>query len=166
MSSIIHTLQNLFCTETTGEPQGLPPKDLYHKFYPSSTLHEIKTEDGFTISCRQRKCTHNSSKLEGPKQLYPVLLLNGYSSDSYWLPTEPNDLVRTLLEEGHEIWLLQPRLHPLNPSNNFTIEDIGRFDVPAGKEHRNIHHLKSILTTRSNVFESSQFSLYFFLLQQ
>lgn len=103
-------------------------------------------EDGFTISCRQWKCTHNSSKLEGPKQLYPVLLLNGYSSDSYWLPTEPNDLVRTLLEEGHEIWLLQPRLHPQNPSNNFTIEDIGRFDVPAGKEYRNIPLLKSMFT--------------------
>ena len=50
------------------------------------------------------------------------------------------------LEEGHEVWLLQPRIHPLNPSNNFTIEDIGRFDVPAGKEFRNIPHLKSILT--------------------
>jgi hypothetical protein len=54
------------------------------------------------------KCTQNSSKLEGPKQQYPVLLLNGYSTESYWLPTEPNDLVRTLLEEGHDIWLLQP----------------------------------------------------------
>ncbi|KAK9985864.1 hypothetical protein SO802_030815 [Lithocarpus litseifolius] len=88
-------------------------------------------KDGFIISCRQWKCTQNSSKLEGPKQPYPVLLLNGYSTESYWLPTEPNDLVRTLLEEGHEVWLLQPRLHPLNPSNNFTTEDIGGFDVPA-----------------------------------
>ncbi|KAK9985861.1 hypothetical protein SO802_030812 [Lithocarpus litseifolius] len=132
---ICHLLYTLYRTYFVQKPQGshkdFPPKDLYYKFYPSSTLHEIKTEDGFTISCRQWKCTHNSSKLEGPKKLYPVLLLNGYSSDSYWLPTEPNDLVRTLLEEGHEIWLLQPRLHPLNPSNKFTIEDIGRFDVPA-----------------------------------
>ncbi|KAM4090358.1 hypothetical protein ACJW30_09G055500 [Castanea mollissima] len=132
MSSIIHTLQNLFPTETTREPQGshkdFTPSDLYLKFYPSSTLHEIKTEDGFIISCRQWKCNHISR----PKQPYPILLLNGYSTENYWLPTEPNDLTRTLLEEGHEVWLLQPRLHPLNPSNNFTIEDIGRFDVPAG----------------------------------
>ena len=103
-------------------------------------------EDGFIISCRQWKCNQNFSKLEGPKQPYPILLLNGCSTESYWLPTEPNDLIRTLLEEGHEVWLLQPRLHPLNPSNNFTIEDIGRFDVPAGKEFRNMPHLKSILT--------------------
>jgi hypothetical protein len=90
-------------------------------------------EDGCFISCRQWKCTQNPSRLEGPKQLNPVLLLNGHSTEKYWLPTEPNDLVRTLLEEGHETWLLQPRLHPLNPSKEFTIEDIGRFDVPAGK---------------------------------
>ncbi|GMY25282.1 Long-chain-alcohol oxidase FAO4B [Fagus crenata] len=114
-----------------GSHKDFTPSDLYLKFYPSSTLHEIKTEDGFIISCRQWKCTHDSSKLDGPKQQYPVLLLNGYFTESYWLPTEPNDLVRTLLEEGREVWLLQPRLHPLNPSNNFTIEDIGRFDVPA-----------------------------------
>ncbi|KAG2683001.1 hypothetical protein I3760_10G011700 [Carya illinoinensis] len=100
------------------------------KRYPSSTLHEIKTEDGFFISCRQWKCTQIPLTLEGPKQPKPVLLLNGHA-ESYSLPTEPNDLVRTLLEEGHETWLLQPRLHPLNPSNYFTIEDIGRFDVPA-----------------------------------
>lgn len=89
-------------------------------------------EDGFFISCRQWKCTQIPLTLEGPKQPKPVLLLNGHA-ESYSLPTEPNDLVRTLLEEGHETWLLQPRLHPLNPSNYFTIEDIGRFDVPAGK---------------------------------
>lgn len=70
-------------------------------------------EDGFIISCRQWKCNQNFSKLEGPKRPYPILLLNGYSTESYWLPTEPIDLIRTLLEEGHEVWLLQPRLHPL-----------------------------------------------------
>ncbi|KAI0519706.1 hypothetical protein KFK09_007165 [Dendrobium nobile] len=46
---------------------------------------------------------------------YPVLLLNGYSGE----------------KEGYDIWLLQPRLHPLHPSNEFTIEDIGKFDIPA-----------------------------------
>ncbi|CAL5350593.1 unnamed protein product [Camellia sinensis] len=81
-----------------------------------------RRKDGFIISCKQWK---------GKKKLNPVLLINGHSTENYWLPTEPSDLVRTLLEEGHETWLLQPRLHPLNPSNNFTIEDIGRFDIPA-----------------------------------
>ncbi|XP_024187001.1 uncharacterized protein LOC112191810 isoform X1 [Rosa chinensis] len=105
---------------------------VYHrKSYPSSTLHEIQTEDGFLISCRQWKSHHILSKLKGDEQQNPVLLLNGYSTESYWLPTEPNDLVRSLLEEGHDTWLLQPRLHPLNPSNNFTIEDVARFDIPA-----------------------------------
>ena len=71
---------------------------------------------------------------EEERKRNPVLLVNGHSTESYYLPTEPNDLIRTLLEEGHETWLLQTRLDPLNPSNNFTIEDIGRFDIPAGKK--------------------------------
>lgn len=91
------------------------------------------TEDGYIICCRQWKCSQTPRRLKGEKQLYPVLLLNGYSIESYWLPTEPNDLVRTLLEEGHETWLLQSRLNPLNPSENFTIEDIGKYDIPAGR---------------------------------
>ncbi|KAF2307651.1 hypothetical protein GH714_030596 [Hevea brasiliensis] len=73
----------------------------------------------------------NPLGLKGEKQLNPVLLLNGHSTESYRLPTEPRDLIRTLLEEGHEIWLLQPRLHPMNPVNSFTIEDIGKYDIPA-----------------------------------
>ncbi|KAF5939813.1 hypothetical protein HYC85_020980 [Camellia sinensis] len=88
---------------------------------PNGQVFDTKSKDGFIISCKQWK---------GEKKLHPVLLINGHSTENYWLPTEPNDLVRTL-EEGHETWLLQPRLHPLNPSNNFTIEDIGRFDIPA-----------------------------------
>ncbi|XP_070665018.1 uncharacterized protein [Malus domestica] len=101
------------------------------KSYPSGILHELKTEDEFNISCRQWKCHHILPQLKGNEQLNPVLLLNGYSTESYWLPTEPNDLVRTLLEGGHETWLLQSRLHPLNLSNSFTIEDIARFDIAA-----------------------------------
>ncbi|KAK9921333.1 hypothetical protein M0R45_029846 [Rubus argutus] len=99
------------------------------KSYPSGDLHDKKTEDGFIISCRQWKTNHILSKLKGEDKQNPVLLLNGYSTESYWLPTEPNDLVRSLLEEGHETWLLQPRLHPLNPANNFTIEDVARFEI-------------------------------------
>ncbi|XP_065857543.1 uncharacterized protein [Euphorbia lathyris] len=104
--------------------------DSCHKHYPDSNLHQIKT-DGCFISCRQWKCTRNQWQIKGEKQPNPVLLLNGYSTESYALPTEPHDVVRTLLEEGHEIWLLQPRLHPLNPANNFTIDDIGKYDIPA-----------------------------------
>ncbi|XP_021819782.1 uncharacterized protein LOC110761590 [Prunus avium] len=114
-----------------GNPKDLNLSYCLHKSYPSGTLHEIKTEDGFNISCRQWKRHHVLSQLKGDEQQTPVLLLNGYSTESYWLPTEPNDLIRTLLEEGHETWLLQSRLHPLNPSTSFTIEDVGRFDIPA-----------------------------------
>ncbi|KAK0584231.1 hypothetical protein LWI29_009700 [Acer saccharum] len=103
----------------------------YRKSYPDSTLHEIKTEDGYIISCRQWKCNQTPQRPKGEKQPNLVLLLNGHSTESYWLPTEPNDLVRTLLEEGYEPWLLQSRLQPLNPANNLTIEDIGKFDIPA-----------------------------------
>ncbi|KDP37333.1 hypothetical protein JCGZ_06787 [Jatropha curcas] len=114
-------------------PRGIHiiPSDSCHKPYPSSTLHKIKTEDGHVISCRQWNGIQNSRGVKGEKQLSPVLLLNGHSTESYWLPTEPHDLVRTLLEEGHEVWLLQPRFHPMNPANSFTIEDIGKYDIPA-----------------------------------
>ncbi|WCJ34276.1 Long-chain-alcohol oxidase FAO1 [Euphorbia peplus] len=111
--------------------QDLIPTDFCHKNYPDSILHKIKTEDGYVISCRQWKCTQNQWQIKGEKQPNPVLLLNGYSTENYALPTEPHDMVRTLLEEGHEIWLAQPRLHPLNPANSFTIDDIGKHDIPA-----------------------------------
>ncbi|XVF55761.1 hypothetical protein PTKIN_Ptkin06aG0063200 [Pterospermum kingtungense] len=104
----------------------------YHNSYPVSTFHEIKTEDGYTIGCRQWNSDQSRLKLEEDKHL--VLLLNGHSTESFYLPTEPNDLIRTLLAEEHEIWLLQSRLHASNPSNNFTIEDIGRYDIPAVME--------------------------------
>ncbi|XP_065855070.1 uncharacterized protein [Euphorbia lathyris] len=111
--------------------QDLIENDSCHKHYPDSYLHKVKTEDGYVISCRQWKCTRNQWQIKGEKQPNPVLLLNGYSTENYALPTERHDVVRTLLEEGHEIWLLQPRLHPLNPANSFTIDDIGKHDIPA-----------------------------------
>ena len=90
-------------------------------------MHYINcTDDGFVITCKQWI-------LEGEKKTYPVLLINGYSTESFWLPTEPRDLVRTLLDEGYETWLLKTRLHPFHPSSNLTIEDIGKFDIPSGK---------------------------------
>ncbi|KAG0489690.1 hypothetical protein HPP92_006553 [Vanilla planifolia] len=98
--------------------------------YPVHVLHQLNTEDDYTITCMQWRSTQSLWKPE-LKTPQPVLLLNGYAGESYYLPTEPRDLVRTLLEEGYEIWLLQTRLHPTHPSNNFTIEDIAKFDIPA-----------------------------------
>ncbi|RZC78306.1 hypothetical protein C5167_002524 [Papaver somniferum] len=119
-------LQSFWTTYILQTPRGnpiciLPSSELEQKPYPPSDLHEIQTADGCTISCRQWKCEQNQGK-----QRNPVLLINGYITDSFYLPTEPNDLVRTLVEEGYETWFLQARLHPLHPSNNFTIEDIGK----------------------------------------
>ncbi|KAJ9181364.1 hypothetical protein P3X46_009501 [Hevea brasiliensis] len=130
--SLLQTLLSTYVLQIPrGIHKGFIPNDSCNKPYPSSTLHKIKTEDGHFISCRQWKCIQNPRGLKGEKQLNPVLLLNGYVTESYWLPTEPHDLIRTLLEEGHETWLLQPRLHPMNPANSFTIEDIGKYDIPA-----------------------------------
>ncbi|KAL8113468.1 hypothetical protein AgCh_020688 [Apium graveolens] len=126
-------LQSFLRTYILQIPRGINKDftalDIYQKSYPSSDLLEIETEDNFIISCKHWKCNQSSSRL-GYKKLYPVLLINGYSTESFWLPTEPNDLVRTLLEEGHDTWILQPRFYPSNSSNCFTIEDIGRYDIP------------------------------------
>ncbi|KAL3536084.1 hypothetical protein ACH5RR_004545 [Cinchona calisaya] len=128
-------LQSLFRTYVSQLPRGshkaFTPLDLYLSSYPSSTLHEIKTEDGIIIGCRQWKCDQRSPSHEEGKIPFPVLLINGYSTESYYLPTEMNDLVRTLLQEGHETWLLHPRLHTTVSSDSATLEDIGKFDVPA-----------------------------------
>ncbi|CAK9174906.1 unnamed protein product [Ilex paraguariensis] len=128
-------LQSLFRTYVLQIPRGsckyFITSEVSERPYPCSALHEIKTEDGFIISCKQWKCSQRPWRLEGVSGPYPILLINGYSIENYWLQTEPNDLVRTLLEEGHEIWLLQPRFHPSNSSIHFTIKDIGRFDIPA-----------------------------------
>ncbi|KAJ6698371.1 CHOLESTEROL OXIDASE [Salix purpurea] len=111
-----------------GTRENFTVTDSYDKSYPSSTVDDIRTADGFIIRCRHWR---NPSLLNRDDLLSPILLLNGYTMESYWLPTEPQDLVRTLLDEGHEVWLLQTRLHPLNPANNATIEDIGKYDIPA-----------------------------------
>lgn len=84
------------------------------------------TGDGFMITCKQWIP-------DGEKKPNPALLINGYVHDVFYLPTEPRDMVRTLLDEGYETWLLQPRKHPSNPSDDFTMDDIGKFDIPSGK---------------------------------
>ncbi|KAG9459072.1 hypothetical protein H6P81_003580 [Aristolochia fimbriata] len=106
-------------------------KDMIDTAYPFSITHELKSGDGVTISCRQWSSNQSPWNFEGKPNPCPVLLINGHSTESFCLPTEPTDLVRTLIEAGYETWLLQPRLHPFHPSSNFTIEDIGKFDIPA-----------------------------------
>ncbi|KAL8517752.1 hypothetical protein ACS0TY_015827 [Phlomoides rotata] len=108
------------------------PCKLAHGPYPDSRIHEIKTEDDGVIRCQHWESSHRPQKLDHEKKkLYPVLLLNGYSTESYCLPTETNDLVRTLLKDGHDVLLLQTRLHHSTSSHSFSIEDIGRVDIPA-----------------------------------
>ncbi|MBA0607969.1 hypothetical protein Godav_020225 [Gossypium davidsonii] len=126
---LLHLLRTYILQIPQGIHKEYTPTDSYNNSYPTSTFHELETGDGCIISCRRWNRGH--SRLKFNEEKHPVLLLNGHSTESFCLPTEPNDLIRTLLTEGHEIWLLQPRLHPLNPSNNFTIEDLGRYDIPA-----------------------------------
>lgn len=132
---ISHLLQSFLRTYILqiprGVDKGVATLEGDERTYPSSSLLKIKTEDGFTISCRQWKCDQNPLVAEGDTKLHPVLLINGYATESYWLPTEPNDMVRTLLGQGYETWLLQPRVHHSNSSNSFSIEDIGKYDIPA-----------------------------------
>ncbi|XP_042050013.1 uncharacterized protein LOC121795536 isoform X3 [Salvia splendens] len=108
--------------------ESVNASDSTQRHCPSSKIHEIKTEDDFIISCQHWR-SHQSRR--STKHYYPLLLLNGYSTESFSLPTEPNDLVRTFLQEGHDVLLLRTRLHPLNASNDFSIEDIGKIDIPA-----------------------------------
>ncbi|KAJ0972728.1 hypothetical protein J5N97_020687 [Dioscorea zingiberensis] len=125
-------LQSLWRTYITQIPLEAEPKcrsfDMNNKTYPPSILYELKTGDEYLISCQQWR---NLNTWKSGVQRYPVLLLNGHSAESFCLPTEPTDLVRTLVEQGYQTWVLQSRVHPQHASNNFTIEDIGKFDIPA-----------------------------------
>ncbi|XP_039121514.1 uncharacterized protein LOC120258220 isoform X1 [Dioscorea cayenensis subsp. rotundata] len=127
-------LQSLWRTYILQIPRNAEPKftnfDKNNKTYPTSCLHELKTGDGCLISCQQWRCNlkpWKSKRVHG----FPILLLNGHSTESFYLPTEPTDLVRTLLEEGYDTWNLLTRTHPQHASNKFTIEDIAKFDIPA-----------------------------------
>ncbi|KAL8039767.1 hypothetical protein ABFS82_10G056500 [Erythranthe guttata] len=126
-------MQSLLTTYIIRAPRGslakFSPVKLASEPYPHSTIHEIQTEDNFTISCQHwESCDRQLKREEKP---YPVLLINGYATESYCLPTEQNDLIRTLLKDGHDIWLLHSRVHWSNPSNNFSVDDIGKIDIPA-----------------------------------
>lgn len=119
------------------------------------TYHILLAEDDCVIRCQHWESSHRPQKLDQEKgKLYPVLLLNGYSTESYCLPTETNDLVRTLLKDGHDVLSLQTRLHPSSSSNSFSIDDIGRVDIPAGK-------FKSIFIFVSLVFLLPQVNNFF-----
>ncbi|KAH7447450.1 hypothetical protein KP509_01G107600 [Ceratopteris richardii] len=101
--------------------------------YPQYTVHDMVTDDGARISCWRWPPSpkpNDVSKTDFSSSC--VLLLNGYSGESYCLPTEDNDLVRTLLNSGYEVWLLHTRLHFSVCTNNpFSLDDIVRFDLPA-----------------------------------
>ncbi|KAG6549245.1 hypothetical protein Mapa_009231 [Marchantia paleacea] len=102
------------------------------QMYPHNAkyvLHEITTDDGAKISIKQWIC---SDKSEKPTSSNVVLLLNGHSIENYWLPTEPTDVVRTLLQNGYEPWLLYTRLSPLHiPDRDFNLDDAAKYDIPA-----------------------------------
>lgn len=125
-------LQSLFRTYILQLPQRSlstsTPKEVAHEPYPEYTIQEIKTEDNFTICCQVWKC---GRQFEQKQKHYPIILVNGYVTESYYLPTEKNDLVRTLLKNGHDVWLMHTRVHWWNYSNSCSIEDIGRHDIPA-----------------------------------
>lgn len=88
-------------------------------------------DDGAKISIRQWICPDKSEK---PTSSNVVLLLNGHSIENFWLPTEPTDVVRTLLQNGYEPWLLYTRLSPLHiPDRKFSLDDAAKYDIPAGK---------------------------------
>ncbi|XP_073044275.1 uncharacterized protein [Primulina eburnea] len=128
-------LQSLWRTYILQEPRGrhldFASKDLEAGPYPDSTIHEIRTNDDFIISCQQWESSQSTGELVYKKKPYPVLLINGYSTESYSLPTEPNDLVRTMVKEGHDVWLLRTRVHPSYSLDRFSVDDIGRFDITA-----------------------------------
>ncbi|KAL3642697.1 hypothetical protein CASFOL_013512 [Castilleja foliolosa] len=129
---IYRLMESLFRTYIVQAPRGslihsTPTNLARPEPYPNSTTHEIKTEDDLTIHCQHWEC----SQLKQDKRKYPVLLINGYATESYCLPTEKNDLIRTLLKDGHDVWLLHARVHWSICSNQFSVEDIGKFDIPA-----------------------------------
>ncbi|XP_073154954.1 uncharacterized protein [Henckelia pumila] len=134
-SFIFLFLQSILRTYILQEPRGrhldFTSKDLETGPYPDSTIHEIKTKDDFIISCQQWKSSKSTGAHTHEQKPHPVLLINGYSTESYSLPTESNDLVRTILKQGNDVWLLRTRVHPSYSLNCFSIDDIGRYDIPA-----------------------------------
>ncbi|KAL7096577.1 hypothetical protein ACP275_10G087000 [Erythranthe tilingii] len=129
-------MQSLLTTYIMQTPRGslisFAPTKFAREPYPNSTIHEIQTDEDCVIYCQHWICDYSQTELSQQKKLYPVLLINGYSTESYCLPTEPNDLVRTLLKQGRDVWLLKTRLDPSNNSSDIlSIEDIGTTDIPA-----------------------------------
>ncbi|MCO5603774.1 hypothetical protein L7F22_057926, partial [Adiantum nelumboides] len=135
VSSLLLSLLRTYFAPT---PRSLlPPEVIYVESlkYPQHTVYTITTDDGAQISCWRWLPTADTSNENAPDSGTStcVLLLNGYSGESYTLPTEENDLVRTLLNKGYEVWLLRMRLHfSVCTENPFSLDDIARFDLPAG----------------------------------
>ncbi|EPS58513.1 hypothetical protein M569_16300, partial [Genlisea aurea] len=135
-------MQSLFRTYCLQVPRGshhalFDAKESTQKPYPHSAMHDLITGDGVKIRIQHWECISFPGELKLQRKRHPVLLVNGYSTESYCLPTEPTDLVRTLLNDGHDVWLLHGRCHWSIASNDFSIEDIGRFDIPAATAKMN-----------------------------
>ncbi|MCO5589431.1 hypothetical protein L7F22_043398 [Adiantum nelumboides] len=102
--------------------------------YVESPDYPAMWNDGAQISCWRWLPTANRTIDDALNFSIStcVLLLNGYSGESYALPTEGDDMVRTLLNKGYEVWLLRMRLHfSVCTANPFSLDDIARFDLPA-----------------------------------
>ncbi|KAL6005322.1 hypothetical protein ACLOJK_005887 [Asimina triloba] len=127
-------LQSLSRTYITQQPRAIHEEikclDMNPSTYPPYINHEITTDDGVSISCKQWKCNKDAYQ-SNERRPSPVLMINGHSTESYWLPTEPTDLVRALLEEGFEPWLIFTRLDPAYAATDFSFDDIAKFDIPA-----------------------------------
>ncbi|KAI5061107.1 hypothetical protein GOP47_0023612 [Adiantum capillus-veneris] len=130
-------LLSILCTYFGPSPRSPPSPEVTYvesPGYPQHSEHIIATDDGAQISCWRwlptANRTINDALNSGTSTC--VLLLNGYSGESYTLPTEDDDLVCTLLNNGYEVWLLRMRLHfSVCTANPFSLDDIARFDLPA-----------------------------------
>ncbi|XP_024526945.1 uncharacterized protein LOC112345107 [Selaginella moellendorffii] len=126
---LMETLARTYLMRTPRTPtEKVTRKQNLTNNYPNYVLHELVTEDGVHITCKQW-CSKDAAESHNSRV---VLLLNGYSTESFCLPTESNDIIRTLIQNDYEPWLLQTRLHPLHPAKySFTFDDIAHFDIPS-----------------------------------
>ena len=69
----------------------------------------------------------------------PVLLIHGYSASgtTFAHPAVPDGLVKTLCDQGRDVWVLDMRSSAGMPTarGNWSFEDMARFDIPIAIEH-------------------------------
>lgn len=111
----------------------------------------MTTDDGYILTLYRIKCKDSSTEYQPTKG--PLLLVHGFSSDSYsWSfngedPTRPNWAVQ-LAEEGYDVWMVNTRGTQMSkqhrdglnsrysefPFWNFDNDDIAFRDIPAAVE--------------------------------